>query len=126
MIRGVMMINSSERLHSSKLYWNNCPRMGMSAMIGTRRFKSCVSLVIKPPKTTVSPSLALTTVCAWIELMLGERTTSPSLMETGIPSLIGARLDFSAAMSMTTLPSGLIRGVTPRINPTFSNVMLFC
>ena len=33
------------------------------------------------------------------------------------------RAPISASISMTTRPSGLIRGVTPSITPTFSKVM---
>ena len=32
----------------------------------------------------------------------------------------GPSWDFSASISITTVPSGLIRGVTPRMSPTFS------
>ncbi len=46
--------------------------------------------------------------------------------EIGIPSLSGPSLDFSASISITTFPSGLMRGVTPMISPTFSRRTLFC
>ena len=41
-----------------------------------------------------------------------------------MPSASGPTSDFSASISMTTRPSGLIRGVTPRIRPTFSSVIV--
>ncbi len=59
-------------------------------------------------------------------LMRGERMIVPSVeTETGMPSASGPTSDFSASISITTMPSGLIRGVTPRIRPTFSSAMLF-
>ena len=59
-----------------------------------------------------------------VVLTAGERITVPAEMATGMPSASGARLEFSASISITTMPSGLIRGVTPRIRPTLYSKVL--
>ncbi len=83
-------------------------------------------LVIRPPSTIVSPLAVLTVVWAVVMLIRGARTTSPEAeIDTGIPSDSGATSDFSASTSITTMPSGLMRGVTPRINPTLSICTVF-
>ena len=56
--------------------------------------------------------------------MIGERMTWPPVeAKIGMPVASGSRADFSASISMTTRPSGLMRGVTPRITPTFCGVI---
>ena len=82
---------------------------------------------ISPPRMIVSPSAALTVAWAVMVSIRGERMIVPlAEIDTGIPSFSGPSFDFSASISMTTFPSGLMRGVTPMISPTFSSWTLFC
>ena len=55
--------------------------------------------------------MALTVVCASVVSMIGERMTwPPGDAKMGMPLASGSKLDFTASISMTTSPSGLIRG----------------
>ena len=96
---------------------------GMSPRNGTLRCTYSLFSVMSPPSTIVSPSAAATVACAVVVSTRGERTTvAPSSeAEIGMPSFTEPTADFSASISITTLPSGLTRGVTPRIKPTSSS-----
>jgi len=90
----------------------------MSDRYGTVRAVWDPVRLIRPPRTTVCPLEALTTVWARMRLIRGERMIVPLVAtEMGIPSASGPTSDWLASISMTTRPSGLILGVTPRIKP---------
>ncbi len=76
--------------------------------------------------TTVWSLIAATVVWAVVASMIGERMTWPvGEVKIGMPFDSGSRTDFSASICMTTRPSGLMRGVTPRMMPTLFVVMVF-
>ena len=98
----------------------------MSSSTGTPWCSLVSLLVIRPPSTTVCSLIAATVVWAVVASMIGERITWPvGEVKIGMPVASDSSSDFSASICMTTSPSGLMRGVTPRINPTLSKVMEF-
>ena len=117
---GVRMMHNSCRVADVLSYLKRLPRSGMSARRGTRLSIFVRLLVISPPSRMVSPSAAGSRRSFGELVVLTARGANHRARGNGDrnASASGARLDFSASISITTMPSGLIRGVTPRIRPT--------
>ena len=77
------------------------------------------------PRMMVCPSGIVTVVCTMAVSIRGVRMTLSPATEIGMPSFSGPNWDCSASSSITIVPSGVMRGVTPRISPTFSRTVVF-